>query len=642
MKSKTPRVPVAGTATFNFRATLLLLALLFATVSASAQQMQTLRGHVPAAVAGLQPTGRLPSTNRLHLVIGLPLRNQAALTNLLAQLYDPASTNFHRWLTSQQFMTRFGPVAADYQKVLQFAGTNRLDVVATNNNLDLVDVSATVADIEKAFRVTMRTYRHPREPREFYAPDVEPSVDASVPMVSIAGLNNYVVPFPMSHPQSATGPAGSATGSGPRGFFQGYDFRNAYVPAITQDGSGQNVGLVEFDSFFTNDIITYETGAGFPSVPLQEVQVDGGDGVPSTNQNSVAEVSLDIEMVISMAPGLKKLYLFEGTNTDHILGGMASHTEINQFSSSWGMTLDAKAEDYFLQMATQGQTFFQASGDGDAYTNPISWPSDDPNVTSVGGTSLTMDSSSFFYVSETVWNSGFQTNVWYGNGAVPGGGYWGSGGGISSTYTIPGWQKGAGASAVGGSTTFRNIPDVALTAFNVWVDYFNGLSGPFEGTSCAAPLWAGFTAVANQQAAADGKPSLGFLNPALYALGEGSTYVDFFHDITVGNNFWPGSPSEFNSAPGYDLCTGWGTPTGLSLITALENYAGPVYVDFNYTGSVQDGSYNTPFKTLAGGTNAVSSHGTIIIKTAGSSSETMTISKPMSIISIGGAATIGH
>ena len=91
----------------------------------------------------------------------------------------------------------------------------------------------------------------------------------------------------------------------------------------------------------------------------------------------------------------------------------------------------------------------------------------------------------------------------------------------------------------------------------------------FGGTSCAAPLWAGFTALVNQQAAAAGQATVGFLNPALYAIGKGASYTSNFHDITTGNNFSSSSPSKFSAVAGYDLCTGWGTPNGTNLINAF-------------------------------------------------------------------------
>ena len=143
--------------------------------------------------------------------------------------------------------------------------------------------------------------------------------------------------------------------------------------------------------------------------------------------------------------------------------------------------------------------------------------------------------------------------------------------------------------------------------------------------------------------ASDGQPPGGFLDPAFYTIAQSSIYNQCFHDTTNGNDFWPGSPSEFNTAVGYDLCTGWGTPNGSNLINTLAGYyAGPVYVNFNYTGSPQNGLYDTPYSTMAQATNGVHPFGTVIIETAGSSTETMTISKPKTIRAIGGSATIGQ
>jgi subtilase family serine protease len=614
-----------------------------------AAQRRVVPDQVSAVVAKLAPLGRLPATNRLTLVIGLPLRNREALSNLLEQLYNPGSTNFHRYLTPDQFAANFGPTEADYQAVLGFARTNGLAVVRTDGHRRLVTVSATVAEIEKAFQVHLHTYRHPTESREFYAPDADPSVDADVPIQSISGLNNYALPRPALHRQSSVKPAGQSatTGTGPGNNLWGKDFRNAFAPGVTLNGSGQSVGLVEFDGYFVSDITAYENQTGLPHVALTNVLLSGSSGFPDNNTNYISECSLDIEMVVSMAPGLSKLYVFEGNNFDEVLDSMVANSQVKQLSASWvGFSFDATGDGYLQQMVAQGQTFFQASGDGDAYNQPITGPCDDLYVTSVGGTLLTLDATGTNYASEAVWNSGFQVPGWGLNGDYTKGtnigGYWGSGGGVSSSYSMPGWQTGANAASAGGSATQRNIPDVALTAQNIWVIYFNGLSGGFEGTSCAAPLWAGFTALVNQQATGSGKPTVGFLNPALYAIGEEPSDNGCFNDITNGNNTWPESPSAYQAAKGYDLCTGWGSPAGARMINALVGFGGPVYVDFNYTGGTQDGSYNSPFNTLAGGTTAVSQNGTVIIKTTGSSSEKPVISKPMTITTLGGAATIGH
>jgi subtilase family serine protease len=119
-----------------------------------------------------------------------------------------------------------------------------------------------------------------------------------------------------------------------------------------------------------------------------------------------------------------------------------------------------------------------------------------------------------------------------------------------------------------GSTTFRNFPDVALTADNIYTVSNNGRGGNTGGTSCAAPLWAGFTALVNQQAANNSQPPVGFINPALYVIGNGGNYTSIFHDITTGNNITNQSNGRFSAVTGYDLCTGWGTPNS-ALISAL-------------------------------------------------------------------------
>jgi len=138
---------------------------------------------VPPIVVHLTPIGPLPATNHLRLAFGLPLHHHEDLPTLLQQMYDPDSTNFHRYLSPEQFTAKFGPTEADYQKVLQFARSNGLAVVGTYGNRQLVDVSATVADVEKTFQITLYNYQHPTEHRVFYVPDTEPSVPAGVPIL---------------------------------------------------------------------------------------------------------------------------------------------------------------------------------------------------------------------------------------------------------------------------------------------------------------------------------------------------------------------------------------------------------------------------------------------------------------------------
>jgi subtilase family serine protease len=548
-----------------------------ASVSAqSAFQQQValphvLHSRVHTVVTNMTPLGRLPATNRLNLVIGLPWRNEADLEVFLNQLHDPGSTNFDHFLTPNQFTARFGPTEVDYQSVINFAKTNDLQVVGTDDGRKILDVSATVFEIEKAFHINLNIYQHPTEARHFYAPNIEPTVDSRLPILDVSGLDSFVRPHPMAHLKTTTGKAEPASGSGFGGSYRGYDFRNAYAPGVSLNGSGQNVGLVELEGYYPTDISAYENQSTplLPQVPLLNKYSDGMTATPDANDPiGIGECSLDIEMAISMAPGLTAVYVFEGNVTDHIFKNIVANPQIFQISSSWALTYDLMAEGYLQQMAGQGQTFFQASGDGDAWVNPIAWPCDDPNVTSVGGTTLSMNGSGASYSSETVWNSGNlgASHAWPLNGD----GYWGSGGGVSSRYSIPSWQKSVNMTAVGGSSSQRNIPDVALVADNVWVIYDSGLSASFIGTSIAAPLWAGFMALVNQERFSNGAQPMGFLNPALYAIGQGANYTACFNDITTGNNTSLDNPKNFYAAFEYDLCTGWGTISGANLINALQ------------------------------------------------------------------------
>jgi Pro-kumamolisin, activation domain/Bacterial surface protein, Ig-like domain/Immunoglobulin I-set domain/Immunoglobulin domain len=549
---------------------LVLFQLLDTTVSAFGTEntgRKLLAGHVPAVVKRLTPTGRLPAEKQLRLAIGLALRSREELNIFLAQVQDPRSSNYHKYLTSAEFTARFGPTRAQYQAVLDFARQNGFRVTGTHPNRLVVDVEAKVADIERTFQIALRTYRHPTKARDFYAPAAEPSVPANLPVIDVEGLSDIAPPRPLVHPAGRPG-SKPLSGSGPSGYYAGRDFRNAYIPGTTLTGAGQAVGLLEFSSYYGVDITNYETTVGMTNfVPLANVVV--GHPSPSTANN--IEVALDIEVAIAMAPGLSKVIVYEtASSPSSILSKMANDNLAKQLSSSWswGGGPSATIDNLFLQMAAQGQSFFQASGDSDAYTganaldnsSQATAPVDSTNVTSVGGTTLFMNGSGNSYASETVWN----WNVYGGADANVG-----SGGGISSYYTIPWWQTNVSMAANSGSTIWRNIPDVALTADNVYVAYNNGSSGGVGGTSCAAPLWAGFCALVNQSATSSGGATVGFLNPALYALAGTTNYTVCFHDTTTGNNIGSNVPGLFNAAAGFDLCTGLGTPNGTNLINAL-------------------------------------------------------------------------
>lgn len=506
---------------------------------------------MPGAVSTEQPISRLPAANRLDIVFALPLRNPQGLTNRLREIYQRGSPGYHHYLTPAEFTSAYGPAEEDYQAVINFAKAHHLTVTGTHPNRTLVNMNGAVGDIEQALHVHLNQYRHPTEKRVFFAPDTNPSLDLKTPVLSIGGLQNYSLPRPLAQPQ----PQG---GSGGNGNFLGEDIRAAYLPGVSLTGTGQSVGLVEFGGYTNSDITNYALLDGITNPPaLQNILIDGGSAAGGGEY--AEEVSLDIEMAIGMAPGLSKVLVYignpyAGTVVDDLLNRMANDNKAAQLSSSYTFDINAATGQIFQQMAAQGQSFFQASGDSGsyAYLGVVDEPSDDPNITIVGGTALTTSGPLGSWVSETVWS-------YYGDG---------SGGGSSVVFPIPSWQQGVSMALNQGSTNFRNLPDVAMVGTGV-VYVLNGAASSGQGTSFSTPLWAGFTALVNEQAALNGQAPVGFINPAIYDIGRGANYTNCFHDITTGANTNGNSPTKYFAVPGYDLCTGWGTPNGSNLIAAL-------------------------------------------------------------------------
>jgi hypothetical protein len=535
---------------------------------AGAKTAQRLHGEVPPIVSSLTPVDRLADSTPIDLVIGLPLRNGELFARALHDIYDPTSPRFHQYLTPGQYTEIFCPTVASYNALLSFARANKLTVVIASPNRKSLHVRAPAAIINRVFHVTLQQYRHPTENRLFYAPDVEPTLELEEPISSVTGLNDFRLPGRFSHHLYQTRITStdikSAGGSGSGGLYTGSDFRAAYAPGVSLTGRGQVVGIIEFTGYTQSDIRAYETQNSLPDVPLQNVYLDGYVG-GSPNEESAA----DIELVISMEPGISEAVIYgAGYNVagvQDLLNEMANPTKGEplpyQITTSYYFFYNQNVYDTLSQLAVQGQALFVASGDFGSY-NEITGsgafpPADHPLVTSVGGTELQTTGPGGPWSSET-------TVSFSGGGYSP----WAGG---DPQFAFPAWQSGINFTLSQGSTSARNAPDVAMVADNILV-YDSGNWQGFAGTSASAPLWAGFMALVNEQAAAGGKPRVGFANPALYAIGKGGNCPSCFHDITTGNNFNSTNPSRYRAVEGYDLCTGWGSPNGKSLINALVEF----------------------------------------------------------------------
>jgi subtilase family serine protease len=582
MKRRTPLL-------FRLAALVCAAAFMLITIPGQAQPQSLLTRHVREEVVNgrAQLIGQLPATQTLRFDIVLPLRDRAGLENFLQEVQDPSSPSHHQFLTPQEFTARFGPTQEDWDALVAFAKASGFEIISGTREARDLRLTGTVANIEKAFHVTMGNYRDLSEDRTFFAVDREPTVDLPFQLWHITGLDNDSKPHPMYVKKSDYAKAHgidadkvvshATTGSGPSASFLGSDMRAAYYGGTALTGSGQNIALFEFAGTDLADLTTYYKNAGQTEPYTPTLISTGGYATTCVDSGSKAcddtEQTLDMTQAMGMAPGSTMLYMYvcgdvlasgSGNISDTAcISAMVTDTDAplsKQISCSWGWTpADSSTLDpYFEQMASQGQNFFAASGDSSAWSaSNEAWPADDANIVSVGGTDLTTSSAAGPWKSETAWAD--------------------SGGGISpDSIPIPSWQQLSGVitSSNKGSTTLRNGPDVSANAnftFYVCADQTTCTANDYGGTSFATPMWAGYLALANEQAATNGD-TIGFINPILYPAALTSSYGTYFHDITSG------SCGTYSGITGYDLCTGWGSPNTTGIINLLAGSATPSFM----------------------------------------------------------------
>ena len=589
---------------------LLTVAAMLSVATMNSQASTVLTRHVREATRTGQakPLGRLPEGQVMQLDVVLPLRDPEGLKSFLADVYDPTSFSYRRFLTPTEFTERFGPTEENYDAVVSFVKANGFEVVGGSRDGMEVQIKGSVSAVEKAFNVKMMTWQHPTESRTFYGPDREPSTSLPFALWHVSGMDNFSNPHTMLVKKSDYAKAHgidveevvkhATTGSGPSASFLGSDMRAAYYGGTALTGAGQNLGLFEFEGTDLADLSTYFTNVGQKNnVPVTLLSTDGTStaclDTRAGGDCDDTEQTLDMTQAIGMAPGLASLVVYVGSTDTAIISAMTTHSPLpTTIGCSWGWTpADASTLDpYFEKMSAQGQNFFAASGDSSTWSSSNeAWPADDAHVVSVGGTDLTTASAAGPWKSETAWTD--------------------SGGGISpDSVAIPSWQAAAGVinSSNKGSTTLRNGPDVSANAnfsFYTCSDQTTCLANEYGGTSFAAPMWAGYIALANQQAAAAGDSTLGFINPTIYAQNESggaltAAYTADFHDITSGTS------GSYSATTGYDLVTGWGSPNGAALINALAP------------------ATQTPAFTLAASPTAVS----VVVGSSGTSTITTAVS----------------
>jgi len=542
---------------------------------------------VPHTAQGQQvrATGRMDGSRTLNLVIHLPSRDPDGLSAFLQDLQDPHSANYHKYLSVEAFTERFGATQSDYDQVGAWANANGLTVTHTSINRHIVDVTATVDAIDQALNISMLSYQPVDAQGKgsmLFAPNSEPSVALPVPILKISGLDNFNPP--QSRMKPGTQPVANATGSGPGGNFLPSDMRAVYYGSGPLTGAGQTIAVFSFDGYKRNDVSLFYSKLGIanpPSVPVTDIPVNGYSGVCDSADGSGlstcsdGEQVLDITNSIGMAPGVSEVLFYEGQSGPDILNQIATDNLAKIISCSWGSTDLGSDDVLFQEFQAQGQTYVNATGDSGSYS-ASAWlpPSLNPLILQVGGTNLVTAGAGGAWVSETGWPDA-------------GGGFFAPAG-----YSIPDYQllTGVVTAANHASATLRNDPDVSAEANFDNPTVSNGtLEKNVGGTSYAAPRWAGFVALINEQSVANGDTTAGFLNPSLYAIGTGANYTSNFHDVVLGTN------GGFTATTGFDLVTGWGSPTGAALINTLAPSSGAGYVVAAYPSmpSVVRGSSST-------------------------------------------------
>jgi subtilase family serine protease len=522
---------------------------------------QKLHGHVPQEVETAAKVAHSDANQNLDLRIVLPLRNQDQLEKFLEDLYNPKSPYYLQFVSPTLFAQQYGPEAGSVNAVKQYLTSKGLTVEDQPANGFVLQATGTVAKVEEAFQVHINNYKK-TDGTLFFAPDVDPTIPSAVSgkIIAIAGLDN-VAKFQAHNHKSPTAISANL-GTGPGGFIAPKDIYKAYnLNTITSNGAGQTLALVELDGYLPSDISFYENYFQIPSVPLQNVLIDGFSGKPTASGGS-AEVTLDIQLAAAFAPGLSKILVYEAPNSNRgwidEWNRIASDNQAKTISCSWGLsetysTTVSFDNSIFMQMAAQGQAIFIASGDCGAYDTcqgkklSVDEPSDQPYGTGVGITKVSLNSDGT-YSTEVASRYG--------------------GGGVSKYFSIPSYQKNMITKNSSGSTTMRNVPDLSFTADNAtaYSFYINGSWAGYWGSSLSAPIWAAFISRVNQGRVNLGRPALGFINPVFYQIAQGSHYTQDFHDVLTGTNGY------YPAVAGYDDATGLGSFNGSSLFNDMVSF----------------------------------------------------------------------
>jgi subtilase family serine protease len=540
------------------------------------------------------------ASKTVGVVLALPSADPAGLKAFVDHVSKPGDALYRQYITPEEFARRFGANASDYQFLKDWAASKGLTVSQESVGRTTLTVRGTVGALNRIFKTELANYKT-SDGVTFYSASIKPTVPAEIgsKVVAVIGLTSGKPNAALAkvgktlgeHPaaNSALKPAGraDALGTAPGGIYGPQDLETAYsIPTWGSLVKGQTLGIFEQGYYNTADVSFYEsyfnTGSAVKQAPVSV------DGSPVLFESEIeVEACLDVDMLVAMNPKIAKVLVyvddfnydpFDVAITDAFTR-IADDDKVSVVSASYG-----EDEGFFIadgtevaldtalqQCAAQGITVLASSGDsgafGDGYNFPynVSNPATDPYITGVGGTSL-LTTTGEQYEFESCWNE----YPFYGA----------TGGGISTYWAQPAYQNfpyTGYTAGNGGSTTMRNVPDVAAeaavtTGVAVYVSDQGGWL-QVGGTSVASPIWAGYLSNINAALTWTGLGRLGFFNPTLYTVGvsQFASPSSFLYDIETGSNGYVpfGGPGYYNGF-GYSNTTGngsiWGGGFGLQLL----------------------------------------------------------------------------
>jgi subtilase family serine protease len=625
----------------------------------SSSQMTPLKPSHRAVALAKFDTGKLAENTKLQgmsILFNRTPAQEAALQTLMAAQQNPSSPYYHQWLTPEQFGAQFGLSDADIAKVEAWLEQQGFSIDSVTRGKTMIRFSGTVGQANAAFATEIHTYAVKTATgavEKHFAPSTTLSVPSAIAGVveSVHNLDDFrpkphlILKSKFKPTPKFSGYDGSIFWS-PGDIATQYDIQKEYNAGYT--GSGQSIAVVGQSAVELSDVEAFQTASGLPVKDPTLVLVPG-TGAAAVSAGDEAESDLDMEWSGAIARGATINLVYTGQNSN--LGAFDSieyaidNKIADIVSSSYGdceADLDGfSLETFFDQAATQGQTVMSAAGDSgstdcfgdtdlttaDQEALAVDYPGSSPNVTSVGGTQISLANSAYETqgsayweesngtsdivasllqpVPEQAWNEDSTCFGYVNEGSSP---ICAGGGGTSILFTKPSWQT--GVPGLSSSTTMRQVPDVSLEAAiynpgylfcssdtSAWEegqessctsgfrDSESGAVTAAGGTSFATPIFGGMVAIINQQR--NYTTGQGPVNPTLYSLASNSTtYASAFNDITAGNNDCSASPgyctgsaeTEFPAGTGYDQATGLGTINLYSLASAWPANSGPTLI----------------------------------------------------------------